>query len=80
MDKASKSPTKNLATEILRRDFPGGSVVQTPTEDGLRSIPDQGTRSHILQLSSTPQPKILHVPVKIEDPTRCSQDLVQPNQ
>ena len=50
MDKASKSPTKNLATEILRRDFPGGSVVQTPTEDGLRSIPDQGTRSHTLQL------------------------------
>ena len=37
---------------LVRRDFPGGLVLRlhAPIAGGLGSIPDQGTRSHMLQL------------------------------
>ena len=37
---------------LVRRDFPGGLVLRlhAPIAGGLGSVPDQGTRSHMLQL------------------------------
>ena len=37
---------------LVRRDFPGSLVLRlhVPIAEGLGSIPDRGTRSHMLQL------------------------------
>ena len=44
------------------------------------SIPDEGTRSHMLQMRlNMLQLKIPHAPRKIEDPMWCNLDLGQPN-
>ena len=42
-------------------------------QGGPGSIPDQGTRSHTLQL------KVLHTATKIKDPACRNEDLMQPN-
>ena len=57
-----------------------GLRLRTPNAGGLGSIPDQGSRSHMLQPRvCTPQLKISHVARKIKDPTCGSQDSAQPN-
>ena len=69
MDKASKSPAKNFPTEILRRDFPGGSVVQnSPANAGdMGSIPGPG-RFHTLRDNEAHVPQLLSPPPRADAP------------
>ena len=48
-------------------------MAKTPNAGDPSSIPSQGARYHMLQLS------IPCAKMKTEDPARCNQDLVQPN-
>ena len=46
--------------------------LRAPSAGGLRPIPSQGTRSHMLQLGAhRPQLKMLPAGMKIENPTCC---------
>ena len=51
-------------------DFPGGQWLRfhAPNAGGLGSIPDQGTRSYMLQLRVHMLQKILPAAVKMEEP------------
>ena len=62
-------------------DFPGGQWLRfhAPNAGGLGSIPDQGTRSYMLQLRVHMLQKILPAAVKMEEPACHNWDVAQEN-
>ena len=71
--------TEKQTTRASTGDFPGGPVAKTLSSQcgmgGLDSVPDRGTRSHMLQLGvHMPQPKILQLKIPhAANETWCSQ-------
>ena len=76
--KIPTSPNPVLLELLLNHSAETSLAVQwlrlcTPSAAGPSSIPGQGTRSHMLQLTvCMPQLKIIHAAKKIEDPECCS--------
>ena len=59
----TQTGTEGRPSEAHEGAFPGGPVAKTPSVRGLRLIPGQGTRTHMLQVKIPhPTMKILRVP------------------